>query len=115
MVRDAGLCHGSTGIAHLVNRMAQASGDQELRDAAERWYRVALDMRRPGQGIAGLLSWVDVTENGKTVGWQWKSEPGFLSGVAGIGLGLLAAVTDFEPAWDRVLLVAIPPRNGAAA
>ena len=115
MVRDAGLCHGSTGIAHLVNRMAQASGDQELRDAAERWYRVALDMRRPGQGIAGLLSWVDVTENGKTVGWQWKSEPGFLSGVAGIGLGLLAAVTDSEPAWDRVLLVAIPPRNGAAA
>ena len=115
MVRDAGLCHGSTGIAHLFNRMAQASGDDELRDAAERWVRVALDMRRPGEGLAGLLSWVDITENGKTVGWQWKSEPGFLSGVAGIGLALLAAVTDFEPAWDRVLLVAIPPRNGAAA
>ena len=45
---------------------------------------------------------------------MWKTEPGFLSGVAGIGLGLLAAVTDLEPAWDRVLLVAIPPRNGAS-
>jgi len=115
MVKDAGLCHGSTGLAHLFNRMAQASGDDELRGAAERWIRVALDMRRPGEGLAGLLSWVDITENGKTVAWQWKTEPGFLSGVAGIGLGLLAAVTDFEPAWDRVLLVAIPPRNGAAA
>lgn len=114
-VRDAGLCHGSTGIAHLFNRMAQASGDDELRDAAERWYRIALDMRRPGEGLAGLLSWVDVVENGKFVGGEWKTEPGFLSGVAGTGLALLAAVTGFEPSWDRVLLVAIPPRNGAAA
>jgi lantibiotic modifying enzyme len=115
MVRDAGLCHGSMGIAHLFNRMAQASGDDELRDAAERWVRVALDMRRPGEGLAGLMSWVDVTENGKVVGWEWKTEPGFLSGAAGVGLALLAAVTDFEPRWDRVLLVSIPPRNGAAA
>jgi len=118
-VKDAGLCHGSTGIAHLFNRMAQASGDDELRDAAERWYRVALDMRRPGEGLAGLLSWVDVIENGKLVGFEWKTEPGFLSGVAGVGLALLAAVTDFEPSWDRVLLLGIPPRlsesKGAAA
>jgi lantibiotic modifying enzyme len=119
LVKDAGLCHGSTGIAHLFNRMAQASGDDELRDAAERWYRVALDMRRPGEGLAGLLSWVDVMENGKFVGGEWKTEPGFLSGVAGVGLALLAAVTDFEPLWDRVLLVGIPPifseSKGAAA
>ena len=118
-VKDAGLCHGSTGIAHLFNRMAQASGDDELRDAADRWYRVVLDMRRPGVGLAGLQSWVDIVENGKLVGWEWKTEPGFLSGVAGIGLGLLAAVTDFEPRWDRVLLIDIPPdaseSKGAAA
>jgi len=114
-VKDAGLCHGSTGIAHLFNRMAQASGDEELRDAAERWYRVALGMRRPGVGLAGILSWVDVVEDGKFAGGEWKTEPGFLSGVAGVGLALLAAVTDFEPSWDRVLLVAIPPANGAAA
>lgn len=114
-VRDAGLCHGSTGIAHLFNRIAQASGDDELRDAADRWYRIALDMRRPGEGLAGLLSWVDVIENGKFIGGEWKTEPGFLSGAAGIGLAFLAAVTELEPRWDRVLLCAIPPGNGAAA
>ena len=37
------------------------------------------------------------------------SEPGFLTGAAGIALALLAAVSDVEPAWDRVLLVSIPP------
>jgi hypothetical protein len=60
-----------------------------------------------------------VMENGKLVGFEWKTEPGFLSGVAGVGLALLAAVTDFEPLWDRVLLVSIPPKlsesKGAAA
>lgn len=114
-VKDSGLCHGSTGIAHLFNRIAQATGDDELRDAAERWYRITLDMRRPGEGLAGLLSWVDVIENGKFVGGEWKTEPSFLSGVAGTGLALLAAVTDFEPRWDRMLLIATPPANGAAA
>ncbi|HEV7237616.1 MAG TPA: lanthionine synthetase C family protein [Thermoanaerobaculia bacterium] len=108
MTMDAGLCHGATGIAHLFNRIYQATGDEELRAAALTWYGRALDMRRPGEGLAGLLSWVDAPGNAG----MWKAEPGFLSGVAGIGLGLLAAVTDVEPAWDRVLLVAVPPRNG---
>ena len=114
-VKDAGLCHGAAGIAHLFNRIAQASGDEELRDAAERWVRVTLGMRRPGEGMAGLVAWIDVMENGKRLGGEWKSEPGLLLGVAGIGLALLAAVTEVEPAWDRALLVGIPPRNGVGA
>lgn len=111
MTVDAGLCHGATGIAHLFNRIHQATGDDEMRDAALTWYGRALDMRRPGEGLAGLLSWVDAPGSAG----MWKAEPGFLSGVAGIGLGLLAAVTEVEPAWDRVLLVAVPPRNGEGA
>ncbi|MCU1228614.1 MAG: Lanthionine biosynthesis cyclase LanC [Acidobacteria bacterium] len=107
MVSDAGLCHGATGIAHLFNRMYQATGDDELRDAALRWYRIALDMRRPGHGLAGFLSWYESTP---TAEGSWRGEQGFLSGIAGIGLALLAAITDVEPSWDRVMVVSIPPR-----
>jgi hypothetical protein len=32
-----------------------------------------------------------------------------LIGAAGVGLALLAAVSDVEPAWDRLLLASIPP------
>ena len=39
--RHAGLCHGAAGIAHLLNRMAQATGDAALEDAAR-----ALDRSR---------------------------------------------------------------------
>jgi lantibiotic biosynthesis protein len=34
----------------------------------------------------------------------WTGDPGFLTGAAGIGLALLAAVSPVEPEWDRLLL-----------
>jgi len=102
-VRDAGLCHGAAGIAHLFNRMYQATGDDELRDAARRWYRIALDMRRPGEGLAGFLAWYESMHADEEA--SWRGDPGFLSGIAGIGLALLAAVTDVEPSWDRVMAI----------
>ena len=108
LTMDVGLCHGAIGLAHLFNRIHQATRDGEMRDAALAWYQRSLAMRRPGEGIAGFLTWV---QNPPRPG-EWKAETGFLGGVAGIGLALLAAVTDIEPVWDRVMLVAVPPRNG---
>ena len=110
MATDAGLCHGATGIAHLFNRIYQATGDEEIRDAAQTWYRTTLDMRRPGQGIAGYLSWI-VDPPGPGV---WKAEPDFCRRrrhrprAARRGHGHRAV-------WDRVLLVGVPPRNGVSA
>ena len=104
-VLDAGLCHGAAGLAHLFNRLHQASADLELAAAARSWYARALAMRRPGQGIGGFLAWNE-GENGE-LGWQ--DEPGFLVGAAGIGLALLAAATPVEPEWDRLLLASLPP------
>lgn len=110
-VTDTGLCHGASGIAHLFNRLYQASGDDELRAAAESWYGQTLAMRRLGEGIAGFIGWSDGRRPGEG---EWRGEPGFLAGVAGIGLALLAAVSDVEPAWDRVMTVSIPPQKGAS-
>lgn len=102
---DAGLCHGTSGLAHLYNRFHQATGDPEMKEAALAWYRRTLDIRRPEEAFAGLLSWVvEPPDQGR-----WEGEHGFLTGIAGVGLSLLAAVTEIEPAWDRALLVATPP------
>lgn len=102
-VTESGLCHGAVGLAHLFNRIYQTTGDVEMHDAAQAWYRRAIDMRRPGKGLAGFLGWADTP--GRPGEGEWRGEPGFLSGVAGIGLALLAAVTEIEPAWDRVMVV----------
>lgn len=98
---DTGLCHGTAGLAHLFNRLYQATGDPEIRDATLAWLRHTLDMQIPGKDYAGLLSWV-VSQPGEG---RWEGEHGFLTGIAGVGLALLAAVTEIEPSWDRVLLL----------
>lgn len=108
---DVGLCHGAAGIAHLFNRIHQATRDDEMRDAAIAWFRHSLNMRQPGEGVAGFRTWIiEPPKEG-----EWRGERGFLSGAAGIGLALLAAVTNVEPSWDRVMLVAVPPGNGESA
>ena len=104
-VVDAGLCHGAIGLGHLYNRLHQATGDEVFAEAARFWFRRGLDLRRPGEGIAGFSAWDSAT--GETP--QWVNEPGFLTGATGIGLALLAAISDIEPEWDRVLLVSVPP------
>lgn len=102
-VRDAGLCHGAFGLAHLFNRLYQATGDGLFAQAARTWYREGLAYRQPEGGIAGFAAW-DYREGEP----RWAPETGFLTGAAGIGLALLAAATPHEPAWDRILMAEIP-------
>ncbi len=101
-VVDAGLCHGAAGLAHLFNRIYQSSGDAACAAAARRWFARALEMRRPGEGLAGFLSWAGA-EGG------WRSDAGLLTGAAGIALALLGAISSIEPAWDRLLLASSAP------
>lgn len=105
---DAGLCHGAGGLSLIFQRIYHATGDPEIRDAALAWLQRTLDMRKPGEGCGGYLVW---TSEGTPDTSKWAGEPGFLIGSAGIGLALLAAVSDVEPAWDRVLLTSVPPRS----
>jgi lantibiotic modifying enzyme len=102
LVLEAGLCHGAAGLGHLFNRLSQATGDAALTAAAHVWLGRALGLRQPGQGVGGFLAWNVAPKT-------WQAAPGLLTGAAGVGLALLAAVSPVEPAWDRVLLTAFPP------
>ncbi len=103
-VVDACLCHGSAGLAHLFDRLHQATGEEPLLEAARRWYRATLDARRPGAGIAGFETSAGDPDRPERV-----VDPGFLTGAAGIALALLSASRPIEPAWDRLLLAEVPP------
>jgi lantibiotic modifying enzyme len=104
-IKDAGLCHGSAGLAHLFNRMFQATGEPRLAEAARSWFEQTLAMRRPGRGIGGYEAW---EPDGAR-----SADRGLLTGATGIALALLAATTDIEPLWDRMLLVSITPRSAS--
>jgi lantibiotic biosynthesis protein len=99
MVNDPGLCHGAAGVGHLFHRLYRATGEERLAEAARFWLRRTLELRQPGEGIAGFLAW-DPEPGG---GGHWEAERGFLTGAAGVGLALLAALAPLDPAWDRLL------------
>jgi lantibiotic modifying enzyme len=102
-VLDAGLCHGTSGIAHLFNRFYQESHEAQFQAAARAWTQVTLNMRRDGIGPGGYAAWRTEPTPG------WRPSPGLLEGSAGIGLALLAATGSREPEWDRFLFVSSVP------
>ena len=98
--RDAGLCHGAAGNTQIFHRLYRRTGDEQFREAALVWLEEALTYRKPGIGVGGFRTWAEV--NG---GQGWVDDASFLGGSTGIGLALLAAITDTDPAWDRLLLL----------
>jgi lantibiotic biosynthesis protein len=90
-VTDAGVCHGTAGLAHLFNRLYQMTGEAEIAAAAGFW------MERTLEACAGAL-----TADGGPAPWNG---PGLLEGAAGVALVLLAACVPAEPVWDQMLLV----------
>jgi hypothetical protein len=99
-VSDACVCHGALGLAHVLRRLHEASGDDALREAAARWTRTALRMRQPGRGTGGFVARFH-RDDGSVYEAQDSS---FLSGAVGIGLALAAAISRVDPGWDALLL-----------
>lgn len=102
-VWDAGLCHGAAGVAHLFNRIYQATNEIAVGDAAVRWFEHCLSMRTDGVGVGGFSMLDPVRRDGRS---HWRSDSSFLTGSSGVGLALLAAVSCRPSAWDSVMLIA---------
>jgi lantibiotic modifying enzyme len=110
-VVNAGFCHGAAGLAHLYNRMYQATGEPELRRAAVYWLERTLGFYRLARDKEG--SWVQGSFDPAQKPWTWTGID-VVDGAAGVALVLLAAATSVEPAWDRMFLVSAPrPEPGA--
>jgi hypothetical protein len=110
-VRDAPLCHGAAGVAHIFNRIYQTEGDIRCREAALAWFDRTLTMRVTGAGNGGFLSASGTDGNGLLL---WEPSPAFLDGAIGIALALLSALAPIEPQWDRMLLLSgrVPASTG---
>lgn len=99
-IDDAGFCHGTAGLAHIFNRIYQATGEPKLGRAARHWLERTLEFCRSAQGNGGL--WVKGTEDPRDGGWSGID---LMTGATGIALVLLAAATPIQPIWDRMFLV----------
>jgi hypothetical protein len=99
---DTGLCHGASGVAHLFNRLFQATGDAEFRRAADTWYGHTLAMRN-SEPIGGFPRGLPVNQT-----LTWDPGADLLTGASGVALALHAAISSIEPAWDQLLFADLP-------
>lgn len=95
MAVDAGLCHGTAGIALMFNRLSKLTNLPECEAAANIWLARTLE-KYTKDSLKGLYAF-----KGKH---GYIEETGLLEGYAGIGLCLLALTHD-EPAWVDLLLL----------
>jgi lantibiotic modifying enzyme len=98
-VTDASLCHGSSGIAHIFNRLYQKTGTGSFLSPAMHWLRVTLETTGDPMNQPGLVCGKCEPDSGNRMPY------GLLEGKAGIGLSLLAAISTITPGWDNVLMI----------
>ncbi len=96
-VQDAGLCHGTAGIGHMFNRLFRYTGHEDFKTAARYWFEKTIEMSSFPDGIAGYKAF-----KGKG---EWQGKLDLFLGVTGIGLAIMSALGDLEPAWDEILLL----------
>ncbi|WP_430908660.1 lanthionine synthetase C family protein [Maribacter sp. 2-571] len=117
MVNDAGLCHGTGGVAVIFQRMYYNTGRKNYAKAADFWYNKTLEKGNRPTGLAGYESCYSATKeqlnlkkfvanNGFVEGeMKWASSRGFLDGISGIGLALLSRLNKRNMVWDEALLI----------
>jgi lantibiotic biosynthesis protein len=104
-VANPHFCHGASGIAHILNRMWQATGDERLAQGARRWFADALAMHAaaPASSAVTDAPWPDDPWDAGHAGEALDLRLTY--GETGLGLALVAASTTQYPTWDRLFLV----------
>lgn len=98
MIIDGGICHGMAGVAHIYKRFYYYTGNVLFLKSANYWYSQLLKFLE-NRGIDNFSEWYPPQN-------QWVTSFGFLTGLAGVGISLISAVSDdIEPKWDRCLLL----------
>lgn len=97
---DGTVSQGTSGVAHIFNRMYKLTGIKEFDTARWYWANETLNMAKYNDGLANYKFWVN-----KEIGL--KNDVGFYEGISGVGLVLLGFLTDDikDISWDRCLLL----------
>jgi lantibiotic modifying enzyme len=98
-VMDAGLCHGTSGIAHLYNRAYTYTGIEIFKSSSIYWFEQSLKIATFENGLAGYKTYRTEKYGGM------ENNYSFLEGIAGIGLALISSVSQVDPTWDNALLI----------
>ncbi|WP_405199320.1 lanthionine synthetase C family protein [Christiangramia sp. LLG6405-1] len=97
-VIDAGVCHGSFGIAKIFDHFKNLTGNKIFSETADFWIKEGLSQAGSKEGAAGFKCWIGGEQT-------WKCDVNLLNGVAGIGLCMLDYINGNKSNWDECLLI----------
>lgn len=95
-VLDAGICHGSAGIAMMYRRMYLESKEDIFLKNGDYWISRTIAFAQFQDGLAGYKN--------RTIE-SFDCNYSLLSGVSGIGLVLLSYLTNDSQSWDELFLL----------
>ena len=96
---DAGLSGGLISTAHCMNRIYCFTGNVEYCEFARMLYEKELDSAAFDDSSSGYRMWLTDADG------LYGLHMGLLEGLSGIGLALIAAVSEREPYWDECLMM----------
>lgn len=94
---DAGICHGSSGVAHIFNRVWHFTKNPLFKEATEFWIKRTLELAIHADGTAGYKKY-------NILNSCWDPDCSLLEGASGIGLVLHSYLTD-DFGWDYCLML----------
>jgi len=102
-IMDAGICHGSAGIAMMFNYMHWKTGEKLFLDAYNYWLSTTLDLGKFPDGFCGYKKYALNEDERFAV---LRNGYDLLEGVSGIGLVLLSSVKQrLERDWSELFLL----------
>lgn len=98
-VNDACICHGSSGVAHIYNRIYHHTGRPEFKEASLHWLGETIRFGDKDPGSCGGYEFYNGVKR------AYQENHSMLEGLTGVALVLRAATSHVEPTWDRCIFL----------
>ncbi|GAA4430740.1 hypothetical protein GCM10023091_00390 [Ravibacter arvi] len=98
LVKDAAICHGASGISHILYNFYLETNEKEFLLSSNYWYNRTICYLEPVRNlITARTNW------NSTFGYNNRF--GLLEGISGVGISLLNRIYPSMPIWDKCLLL----------
>lgn len=99
-INDAGLCHGSSGVAMMFKYMYDETRNEHFAQTAQYWANATIDLAIHTEGPAGYMRFTLEKDS------PWKPSYTLLEGIAGIGMSLMSIFNiDQKSKWTELFLL----------
>tara|TARA_R110001592_G_scaffold107256_2_gene300376 strand:+ start:1058 stop:2260 length:1203 start_codon:yes stop_codon:yes gene_type:complete len=98
-IKDAGFCHGTSGVSHLFYKVYQCTKEEKFLKISDYWFKQSLKMANTNGGYSSC-NYIDEEER-----WLFESNNGLLEGGAGVGLCALSRLESNSITWDLCFLL----------